>query len=60
MGGKMTNEQMTNDKSQRPNPKPQTTLERVEAVQALAAMQLPVAEWEQMEQESEEEIAPDV
>jgi hypothetical protein len=58
--GKMKNEQMTNDKSQRPNPKPQTTLERVEAVQALAAMQLPVAEWEQMEQESEEEIAPDV
>jgi len=32
----------------------------LEAVQALAAMQLPVAEWEQMEQESEEEIAPDV
>jgi hypothetical protein len=56
----MTNEQMTNDKSQRPNLKPQTTLERVEAVQALAAMQLPVAEWEQMEQESEEESAPDV
>jgi hypothetical protein len=31
----------------------------LEAVQALAAVQLPVAGWEQMEQESEEEIAPD-
>jgi len=60
MGGKMTNDQMTDDKSQDPNPKPQTRFERLEAVQALAAMQLPVAEWEQMEQESEEEIAPDV
>ena len=33
--------------------------ERLEAVRALAAMQLPVADWEQMEQESVEEIAPD-
>jgi predicted transcriptional regulator len=33
--------------------------ERLEAVRALAAMQLPVADWEQMEQESAEETAPD-
>jgi predicted transcriptional regulator len=33
--------------------------ERLEAVRALAAMQLPVADWEQMEQESVEETAPD-
>ena len=60
MGRGMTNEQMTNDESQGLNSKPQTSLERLEAVQALAAMQLPVAEWQQMEQESEEKIAPDV
>ena len=29
--------------------------ERLEAVQALAAMQLPITDWEQMEQESVEE-----
>jgi len=33
--------------------------ERLEAVRALAAMQLPVADWEQMEQESVEETAAD-
>jgi hypothetical protein len=33
--------------------------ERLEAVRALAAMQLPVAGWEQMERESVEEMTPD-
>lgn len=33
--------------------------ERLEAVKALAAMELPVSNWEQMERESVEGITPD-
>jgi predicted DNA-binding ribbon-helix-helix protein len=33
--------------------------DRLAAVRVLAAMQLPVADWEQMERESTEEVTPD-